>query len=230
MREIVLDTETTGLDPREGHRMVELAALELVERVPTGRTLHLYFNPERTMPPEAERVHGLTDAFLADKPRFAERLDEVAAFLADSPLVAHNAIFDWRFLNLELETAGAPPLPFERMIDTMELARRRLPGARHSLDALCQRFGIDLSRRMRHGALIDTELLAAVYVELTGGRQMGLDLATAAAVEEGRPRERPARSPRHFAVPADELERHRAFVAAMQEPIWLRAGAGRAGA
>jgi DNA polymerase-3 subunit epsilon len=223
MREIVLDTETTGLDPREGHRMVELAALELVERVATGRSLHLYFHPDRPMPPEAERVHGLTDAFLADKPRFAEVQAEIVAFLADSPIVAHNANFDWRFLNCELEAAGQPAIAWDRMIDTMELARKRLPGAKHSLDALCQRFGIDLSRRVRHGALIDTELLAAVYIELTGGRQMGLDLAGAAAAREGKiTAGRPARPPRHFAVPQEELERHRAFVQAMRDPLWLR--------
>lgn len=222
MREIVLDTETTGLDPREGHRMVEIAAVELRDRVPTGRRLHLHFNPERPMPAEAERVHGLTDAFLADKPRFAERASELLAFLGDSPLIAHNARFDWQFLNAELELAGLPGIPEERMVDTLELARARLPGAKHSLDALCQRFGIDLSRRVRHGALIDTELLADVYVELTGGRQMGFDLGSGlieAAVAPGPRRSWPAR---HFAVPEADLAAHRAFVGAMTNPIWAR--------
>ncbi len=222
MREIVLDTETTGLDPREGHRMVELAAVELRDRVPTGRRLHLYFNPGRPMPAEAEKVHGLTDAFLADKPRFADCAGELLAFLGDSPLVAHNARFDWRFLNAELELAGLPPIPEERLVDTLDLARARLPGAKHSLDALCQRFGIDLSRRVQHGALIDTELLASVYVELTGGRQMGFDLGgglVEAAVAPGPRRHWPARV---FAVPEAELARHRAFLARMASPLWAR--------
>lgn len=222
MREIVLDTETTGLDPRDGHRMVEIGAIELVERVPTGRQLHVYLNPGRPVPPEAEKVHGLSDAFLADKPRFAEVAGELLDFLADSPLVAHNAAFDWRFLAHELEEAGHPPLPFERMIDTVELARARLPGAKHSLDALCQRFGIDLSRRQFHGALLDAGLLADVYVELTGGRQMGFDLATAAAAGPAR-RERRFRPARVFALPPDEVEAHAAFIAALPDAIWARA-------
>jgi DNA polymerase-3 subunit epsilon len=224
MREIVLDTETTGLDPAQGHRVVELAAIELLDRVPTGRRLHLYFNPDRAMPPEAEKVHGLTDAFLADKPRFAERADEVLAFLSDLPVVAHNAVFDWRFLCAELEMAGRAPLPFERMVDTIEIARRVLPGAKHSLDALCQRFGIDLARRTVHGAMIDTELLADVYVELLGGRQIGMVLpvaaAGAAAGQAARPRK--ARTPRMLEVPEAELARHAAFVGAMKDPVWAR--------
>jgi DNA polymerase-3 subunit epsilon len=221
MREIVLDTETTGLDPRDGHRLVELAAVELHDRVPTGRRLHLYFNPGRPMPAEAERVHGLTDAFLADKPSFAERARELLAFLGDSPIVAHNARFDWRFLNAELELAGLPPLPEERLIDTLDLARARLPGAKHSLDALCQRFGIDLSRRVQHGALVDTELLASVYIELTGGRQMGFELG-GGLVEAAVPARRRSWPARVFAIPAEELAAHRAFVAAMADPLWAR--------
>jgi DNA polymerase-3 subunit epsilon len=221
MREIVLDTETTGLDPRAGHRIVEIGAIELIERMPSGRVLHLYLNPGRPMPPEAEKVHGLTDAFLADKPSFAEVADQLVEFLAESPLVAHNAPFDWRFLCQELEEAGRPAIPFERMIDTVEMARRVLPGAKHSLDALCQRFGIDLSRRTLHGALLDAGLLADVYVELSGGRQMGFDLATAAAVGPmlRTRRFRPARS---FALPPEEAAAHAAFIAGIPDAIWAR--------
>ncbi|MFN7174781.1 MAG: DNA polymerase III subunit epsilon [Thermaurantiacus tibetensis] len=222
MREIVLDTETTGLDPREGHRLVELAAVELRGRMPTGATLHLHFNPGRPMPPEAERVHGLSDAFLADKPPFAACADEILAFLGDSPIVAHNARFDWQFLNAELVAAGRPPIPEERLVDTLDLARARLPGAKHSLDALCQRFGIDLSRRVKHGAMIDTELLARVYVELTGGRQMGFDLEPGLLEAAVAPPPGPARTwpVRHFEVPEAERLRHRAFVAQMANPLW----------
>ena len=221
MREIVLDTETTGLDPAEGHRIVELAAVELRGRVATGGKLHLYFNPGRPMPPEAERVHGLTDAFLADKPAFAERAGELLAFLGDSPIIAHNARFDWRFLNAELERAGLPGIAEERLVDTLDLARARLPGAKHSLDALCQRFGIDLSRRVQHGAMIDTELLASVYVELTGGRQMGFDLG-AGLVEAAAPVRRRQWPVRRFEVPEADLAAHRAFVARMADPLWAR--------
>ncbi|WP_448585683.1 DNA polymerase III subunit epsilon [Thermaurantiacus sp.] len=224
MREIVLDTETTGLDPKEGHRIVEMAAIELVERVPTGRRLHLYLNPGRPMPPEAERVHGLTDAFLADKPRFEEVADEIIAFIGLSPVVAHNAVFDWRFLAFELERAGREALPFERMIDTLEIARRRLPGLRNTLDALCQRFGIDLSRRVNHGALVDAELLAQVYVELTGGRQIGLDFA---APTPGHAPETPLRQwpARRFEVPEAELLAHLEFIRGLPSSIWARLAA-----
>src|SRR6478735_8717857 len=164
MREIVFDTETTGLDPASGDRLVEIGCIELVNRVPTGRTFHAYCNPDRTMPMEAERVHGLSDAFLADK-----------------PLIAHNAQFDFGFLNWELGACGHPEVALERMIDTLVLARRRHPGAKHSLDAMCVRYGIDRSHRVLHGALLDAELLAQVYVELTGGRQIGLALAAESA-------------------------------------------------
>ena len=219
MREVVFDTETTGLDPRDGHRLVEFAAIEMIGRVPTGRHLHFYLNPQRQMPREAEAVHGLTDDFLADKPLFAERAAEMLAFLGDSMLVAHNARFDFGFLNFELERVGLPRIDEERMVDTLELARKRFPGAKHSLDALCTRFGIDRSARVVHGALIDTELLASVYVELTGGRQIGFDLAVSAQAEsmeaavEIWPR-------RIFSVPADELAAHRAFIEKMQNPVW----------
>lgn len=220
MREIVFDTETTGLDPRDGHRLVEFAGIELRERVPTGRVLHFHLNPERPMPAEAEAVHGLTDAFLAGKPRFAEMVDVLLEFLGDAVLVAHNAAFDLRFLNAELAAAARGELDAARVIDTLELARKRFPGAKHSLDALCQRFGIDRSARVVHGALIDAELLADVYIELTGGRQIGFDLAVE-AVAAGTA-ERVAWPVRRFEVPAAELAAHAAFVAAMANPVWLR--------
>jgi DNA polymerase-3 subunit epsilon len=227
MREIVFDTETTGLDPSTGDRLVEIGCIELVNRVPTGRTYHAYFNPDRTMPIEAERVHGLGDAFLADKKRFHEHVAELMEFLGDSPLVAHNAQFDFGFLNWELDACGQPQVGLERMIDTLVLARRRHPGAKHSLDALCMRYGIDRSHRVLHGALLDAELLAQVYVELTGGRQIGLELATGtgpAAIEVAvfRPRHREFRPPRPHSASLEELARHKAFVESFDSPLWAR--------
>lgn len=220
MREIVFDTETTGLDPRDGHRLVEFAGLELRDRVATGRVLHFHVNPGRPMPAEAEAVHGLTDEFLAAMPPFADKAEELLAFLGDAVLVAHNATFDMRFLNLELELLGLAPIEPGRFVDTLELARQRFPGAKHTLDALCQRFGIDRSARVRHGALIDAGLLAEVYVELTGGRQIGLELVVAATAAIDQPaRQWPART---FEVPADELAAHAAFLAGMTNPLWLR--------
>ncbi len=220
MREIIFDTETTGLDLRDGHRMVEFAGIEMHERVPTGRFLHFHLNPGRPMPPEAEAVHGLTDAFLSDKPKFREKAGELIEFLGDAIIVAHNAQFDMRFLNFELETAGLPPLDGGRVVDTLELARKRFPGAKHSLDALCTRFGIDRSARVRHGALIDAELLADVYVELTGGRQIGFDLAVSAQANVQR--EQIVWPVRAFAVPDHELAAHAAFVAGMKDAVWQR--------
>ena len=227
MREIIFDTETTGLDPSTGDRLVEIGCIELVNRVPTGRTFHTYFNPDRAMPIEAERVHGLNDAFLADKKRFAEHVAELLEFLGDSPLVAHNAQFDFGFLNWELGACGHPAISLERMIDTLGLARRRHPGAKHSLDALCVRYGIDRSHRVLHGALLDAELLAQVYVELTGGRQIGLALAAdtgAAAIEVTafRPRQREFRAPRPHSASAEELARHKAFLESFDSPLWAR--------
>ena len=225
MREIVFDTETTGLDPRAGDRMVEIGCIELVNRVPTGRTFHAYFNPDRAMPLEAEQVHGLSDAFLADKPRFHEGVLELVEFLAESPLVAHNAQFDFGFLNFELAACGHPELSLERMIDTLTIARRRHPGAKHSLDALCTRYGIDRSHRVKHGALLDAELLAQVYVELTGGRQIGLQLAAGVAEETIEvvriaPLRREYRPPRPHAASLEELARHKAFVETLDSPLW----------
>src|SRR3954464_13193984 len=177
MREIVFDTETTGLSPLAGDRMVEIGCVEMFNRVETGRTFHAYFNPERSMPSGAEAVHGLTEMFLSDKPRFHERCDELLEFLGDCPLVAHNASFDFGFLNHELNNCGRPLLCLSRMVDALQIARNRHPGAKHSLDALCTRFGVDRSLRVKHGALIDAQLLAQCYVELTGGRAVRPGLA-----------------------------------------------------
>ena len=227
MREIVFDTETTGLNPATGDRMVEIGCVEIFNRVETGRHFHCYFNPGREMPLEAEAVHGLSTHFLSDKPLFGDKAEELLEFIADSPLVAHNAGFDFGFLNHELGLCGRPSVCMTRMRDTLALARSRHPGAKHSLDALCMRFGIDRSHRVKHGALLDAQLLAQVYVELTGGRQIGLGLTTdvaertivavpaaAAPVEP-----RPARP--HEALP-EELERHRAFLARIVKPLWER--------
>lgn len=226
MREIVFDTETTGLDPRTGDRLVEIGCIELVNRMPTGATFHAYFNPERDMPAGAEAVHGLSSAFLSDKPRFVEKADLLLEFLADSPLVAHNATFDFGFLNFELENCGMAAICLSRMIDTVAMARKRHPGAKLSLDALCTRYGIDRSHRVKHGALLDAELLAQVYLELNGGRQIGLGLA-AEPVAATRPEAtaftaapRPLREPRTHAPTDEELERHRTFIGTIAEPLW----------
>ena len=177
MREIVFDTETTGLDPATGHRVVEIGCVELLNGIPTGKTFHHYLDPQRDMPEEAFRVHGLSSEFLAGKPLFADIVDELVAFLAGAKLVAHNAEFDFRFVSAELVALGRPVLDPELMVDTLALARRRHPGSPVSLDALCSRYGIDNSRRTKHGALLDSEILAEVYAELTGGRQTALVFA-----------------------------------------------------
>ncbi len=225
MREIVFDTETTGLDPRSGDRMVEIGCIEVMNRVATGRTFHAYFNPDRPMPAEAEAIHGLSDAFLSDKARFADHAAELMEFLGDCPLVAHNAGFDFAFLNAELALCGLGAVGRDRMVDTVALARMRHPGAKLSLDALCSRYGIDRSHRVMHGALLDAELLAQVYVELTGGRQIGLALVADAiadtvgnAVSAVRRRIfRPARP--HAANPV-ELAAHAAFLKTVEHPMW----------
>lgn len=226
MREIIFDTETTGLDPKTGDRLVEIGCIEMVNRVTTGATFHAYFNPDRDMPAAAEAVHGLSTSFLSDKPRFHERAAELLEFLGDSMLVAHNAGFDFGFLNTELEMCGLDPVSRSRMIDTVALARVRHPGAKLSLDALCTRYGIDRSHRTLHGALLDAELLAQVYVELTGGRQIGLELASevveaeivtsAALIRQDRPM-RPARP--HHASEA-ELIAHAEFLETINAPLW----------
>jgi DNA polymerase III subunit epsilon len=182
MREIVLDTETTGLDPLSGDRLVEIGCIELVNRFPTGKTFHGYFNPERDMPESARQVHGLTIDFLKDQPLFAQRVGDLIDFLGDAPLVAHNAMFDLAFLNAEFERAGQRPVSRDRMVDTLLLARRKHPGASNRLDDLCARYAIDNSRRVKHGALLDAELLAEVYVELIGARQAQLVLSQAAPI------------------------------------------------
>ena len=227
MREIVFDTETTGLSPYGGDRMVEIGCVEMFNRVETGRHFHCYFNPGREMPVEAEAVHGLSTLFLSDKPYFADKADELLDFIEDSPLIAHNASFDFGFLNYELEQCGRTSVPLTRMIDTLVLARTRHPGAKHSLDALCMRFGIDRSHRVKHGALLDAQLLAQVYVELTGGRQIGLglvaDTSSLSVTQAGRlvtVREPRAARP-HFAA-AEELVRHHAFIARLVNPLWAR--------
>ena len=226
MREVVFDTETTGLNAASGDRLVEIGCVELVNRVETGRTFHAYYNPERSMPPEAQAVHGLSEAFLADKPLFGDLVEDLLDFLEDSPLVAHNASFDFAFLNEELSRINRPDIAPARMIDTLGLSRTKFPGAKHSLDALCTRFGIDRSHRIKHGALLDAQLLSQVYIELTGGRQIGLGLADApAALTEDEPGRaitapRVARPARPHAASAEELERHQAFLTKISDPLW----------
>lgn len=223
MREIVFDTETTGFKFSEGDRLVEIGCVELVNRVETGATFHAYFNPGRSMPKEAEAVHGLSDAFLADKPAFHTAIDDLLAFIGDSPLVAHNANFDFGFLNGELGACGREAICLSRMVDTLAIARSRHPGAKHTLDALCVRFGIDRSRRVLHGALLDAQLLAQVYVELMGGRQIGFGLdATPTLVAEVVETVAPSRvrPPRQFSASEAELAVHAAFVGTLKDPLW----------
>lgn len=231
MREIVLDTETTGLDPNRGDRLVEIGCVEIVNRFVTGRNFHAYINPERPMAPEAFAVHGLSDAFLADKPLFPAIIDDFLAFIGDDVLVIHNASFDMGFINAELKRAKRAPLSNERVIDTLTLARRRHPGAQNSLDALCARYKIDNSRRTKHGALMDSEILAEVYSELCGGKQSSLALAEqdtqdtqvsraeTAKIDEAR-REAAQAIP---LITTDEREKHDRFIAEMGEKaIWLK--------
>jgi DNA polymerase-3 subunit epsilon len=231
MREIVFDTETTGVNPATGDRMVEIGCIELVNRCPTGREYHAYFNPERTMPSEAEAVHGLSSIFLSDKPLFSDKCSELLDFIADAPLIAHNASFDFGFLNHELQRCGRDPVCLSRMICTLVLARSKHPGAKHSLDALCSRFGVDRSARVKHGALLDAQLLAQVYVELTGGRQIGLTLLAEAPQDEPAAGSavfaataRPVRPARAHAASLDELAAHAQFIATLKEPLWAAVG------
>lgn len=231
MREIVFDTETTGFDHAGADRLVEIGCIELVNRVETGQTFHRYICPDRVMPAEAMRVHGLTDAFLSDKPRFALIAAELVDFLGDAPLIAHNADFDFGFLNAELGRAGHPPVcHMTRKIDTLAIAKKRHPGAKLSLDALCSRYGVDRSQRVLHGALLDAQLLAQVYVELMGGRQIGLTLVAEPIVADEAPvvaATAPvigvvARPARRFSASAAELAAHAAFLDDIKQPIWLR--------
>ncbi|MDX2265034.1 MAG: DNA polymerase III subunit epsilon [Hyphomicrobiales bacterium] len=223
MREIVLDTETTGLDPDSGDRIVEIACIEMMHRIPTGRVWHHYINPERDMPAGAFAVHGLSSEFLADKPKFAELADDFVRFIDGAQLVIHNAAFDVKFLNAELARVNAAIIDAGRVVDTLALARRKHAGAQNNLDALCRRYGVDNTRRTKHGALLDTELLAEVYLNLIGAHQPGLDLGRAAAaagsaqIVAAAPR--PGRLPQR--VTEDEIAAHQAFLATLKaEPIW----------
>ena len=223
MREIILDTETTGLDPSSGDRIVEIGCIEVHNHMPTGEVFHCYVNPERDMPEGAFAVHGLSSEFLSEKPKFAEVADQFLEFIGDAPLVIHNAEFDLRFLDAELALIGKAAIERERSIDTVALARRRFPGAQANLDALCRRFEIDLTRREKHGALLDAELLAEVYLYLMGGRQPGLDLtvdAVTAAAPVAAISERPLRPARAHAPSPAEAEAHEALLDQITEPIW----------
>jgi DNA polymerase-3 subunit epsilon len=222
-RAVLFDTETTGLEPQLGHRVIEVAALELLNDLPTGRHFHALIHPERDIPEDATRIHGFTRADLEGKPRFTEIADELLEFFGEAQLIAHNAPFDFAFLDAEFGRLGRPVLSTVRMIDTLALAKARFPGMPNSLDALCRRFGIDLSARTRHNALLDCRLLAEVYVELTGGRQRGLSLAAE------KPSAGPVvythsgdRTPRPMVPNAQDLAAHAAFIARLKDPIWLR--------
>lgn len=226
MREIVVDTETTGLDPADGHRIVEIGCIELVNHIPSGRNFHTYLNPERDMPSGAEAVHGLSAEKLTGEPRFAEVAARFLDFIGDAPLIIHNAAFDLGFLNAELARLDFAPLAADRVLDTLALARRRHPGAGNSLDALCRRYGIDCSKRTLHGALLDSELLAGVYLELIGGHQAHLDLSRVASGAGFRLGAQPARArpaPLPPRLTALEAEAHAALVATLGSgALWLR--------
>ena len=232
IREIVLDTETTGLSPEEGHRIIEIGALELINHMPTGKKLHLYINPERQIDEAAQAVHGLSAEFLSDKPVFTDIMDEFLAFIGQDKMVIHNASFDMGFINAELARAGKAKLPDDQAIDTLLMARRKFPGAQASLDALCRRFEIDNSHRDLHGALIDADLLAEVYIELIGGRQPDLGLsAQPASSDKTSPsqdeaafeiRQGPIREARHFEASPEELAQHDEFLKTISDPIWHR--------
>ena len=226
MREVVLDTETTGLSPKNGDRLVEIGCVELENHVATGEVFHCYINPERDMPAEAEAVHGLTAEFLADKPVFSEVASSFLEFVGSSPLVIHNSAFDLGFLNSELEALGKCNIPNSQAIDTVSLARSKYPGAPASLDALCRRFSIDNSRRSKHGALLDAELLAEVYLELRGGKQPGLGLTERKAIKSNPEIELHSakRTPRAHSPTKEELIAHSALVKKLQNPLWNRQG------
>jgi len=223
MREIIFDTETTGIDPSDGHRVVEIGCIETVNTIPTGRTYHQYINPERDMPEAAFAVHGLASDFLQGHPTFAEVAADFLDFIDGARLVAHNADFDIRFINAELARLGFPGIGPERIVDTLAMARQRFPGSPATLDALCRRFEIDNSRRTRHGALLDAELLAEVYLELSGGRQTGLALVAEATDTPVIRVERVYREPRPHAPTPEESAAHAAFIATMKDSLWRRA-------
>lgn len=224
-REIVLDTETTGLDPFSGHRIVEIGCVELIDGLRTGKTFHTYLNPERDIPPEALRVHGLSEQFLSDKPVFAEKIDELMEFIADSMLVIHNAAFDMKFVNFELDRLGFSAISMERTIDTVLIARNKFPGSPANLDALCKRFNIDLSERTKHGALLDAELLSEVYLELMGGRQSALllDISSKSLVSESQliVTDKIKLENRAFNISAEEEEAHKLMLSKLKNPLWL---------
>lgn len=236
MREIVLDTETTGFDPNEGHRLVEIGCVELIDRLPTHRTFHTYLNPERSMPEAAFKVHGLSDEFLQDKPLFQTVMDDFLSFIQTDPLVIHNASFDMRFLNAELTLFGRDPIPFDRAVDTLLLARKMFPGSPANLDALCRRYKIDNTHREKHGALLDSELLAEVYLEMKGGRQRSLivgDQKHSKTSQNRQPKEtkrvsktpQPAqkvRPPRFFPISKEEERAHEDFLNKLKDPLWRK--------
>ena len=226
MREIAFDTETTGLDPAAGHRIVEIGCVELHDRLRTGRFFHAYLNPERDMPLEAERIHGLSAKFLSDKPVFSSVVSEFLDFVGDAPLVIHNAAFDMKFINFEMGKLGFPAFPMGRAVDTADMARKKFPGSPANLDALCRRFNIDLSGRTKHGALLDAELLADVYLELHGGRQATIlfDAPRAAVAEEAGGEEAQVLSVprRNFSVSEGELAAHARFVSGMKNALWAK--------
>jgi len=228
MREIVLDTETTGMDPATGDRVIEIGAVELINHLPTGKTYHAYINPERSVPAEATAVHGITDAFLKDKPTFGEIVGDFVSFIEDGVLVIHNAEFDVKFLNHELRLFGFPTLDLRRVIDTVKMARQKFPGSPANLDALCRRFGIDNSSRTLHGALLDAQLLADVYLELRGGRQQGLDISYTQYPQKVHSQDaigaqpKTHRTPRMFALTDEEKKAHEGLLANLKNPLWAK--------
>lgn len=228
LREVVFDTETTGLDPKQGHRVIEIGCVEIVNKIRTGNHYHCYINPQRDVPAASTAVHGLTEEFLRDKPLFKDVADDFLNFIGSDPLVIHNAAFDMKFINHELQMVNKPLVFPGKVVDTLEMARKKFPGAKANLDALCNRFGIDLSARTKHGALLDAELLADVYLELIGGRQIFMSLEEekketkqqkmASKFETKQPKT--MREPRHYALTEEEQSLHDAFVGKMKEPIW----------
>ncbi len=223
-REVVLDTETTGTDPKEGHRVLEVAAIEVVNMLPTGRHYRTLIDPERDIPSDSSRIHGFTSADVEGAPRFADVAQALLDFIGDAPIVAHNAPFDFMHLNAELSRVGMAPLPESRMVDTLVLAKRRFPGMPNSLDALCRRFEIDLSERTTHNALLDVRLLAKVYLELNGGRQQGLGLGGAGGGIPLPTEARRARNARPIEPPAERLAAHAEFLTKLKDPLWSREG------
>lgn len=226
IREIVLDTETTGMDPVKGDKLVEIGCVELENHLQTGRHYHVYINPERPIPPEATAVHGITDDFVKDKPTFGEVVGDFLDFIGDAKLIIHNAEFDMKFLNAELKTFGFPSLDNRRVLDTLKVAREKFPGSPANLDALCRRFGIDNSNRVLHGALLDSQLLAEVYLELLGGRQRGLEIhqdTHSKSVESYSTSERVFREARVFSISADEEKAFEGMLEGLKDPLWKKA-------